>query len=257
MDPVIKKKLDTVAEAMKAPGADVQKMAQEMLDLANEDKAKKASDEQARNEAEVIKKQSTLKHLEAQLKGERTSLEEAEQNSMKRKEEMEEDKQRAKDDSSARAAGSMLTQKSVARKAEQRLTDAREDLAHSKEKRHKDQSQLQDYVEQRTAKQKEVTQMNMVGDSAAAARLQSDLNVLSRLEKGQRDNVANDDKEVKTMMDNLAVAEEDSRNNARQNTVESQKVLEKLNAAKAAAEGSVGKAMEDENKQAQVITAKL
>ena len=42
-----------------------------------------------------------------------------------------------------------------------------------------------------------------------------------------------------------------------QNTVESQKVLEKLNAAKAAAEGSVGKAMEDENKQAQVITAKL
>jgi hypothetical protein len=131
---------------------------------------------------------------------------------------------------------------------------ARNDLAHSKEKRHKDSGQLQEYTEQRTAKQKEMTSLRTAGDETGANRLQSDLNVLARLEKGQRDNVANDEVEVKTMMDKLKVAEEESANNARQNTLQSTKLLSELQKAKDAAQGSVSKAMQDESKQAQIIT---
>jgi hypothetical protein len=99
-----------------------------------------------------------------------------------------------------------------------------------------------------------MTSLRTAGDETGANRLQSDLNVLARLEKGQRDNVANDEVEVKTMMDKLKVAEEESANNARQNTLQSTKLLSELQKAKDAAQGSVSKAMQDESKQAQIIT---
>jgi hypothetical protein len=254
MDPEIKKKMDIVTLAMKDPHADVGKMAEEMMDLANENKKKASDQEQAKAETEVLKKQAGLKHIEAELKAQRQNMEEAEASVMKRKEEMEEDRIKEKDDSQQRAAGAMLTQKSITRKAEARLQGARNDLAHSKEKRHKDSGQLQEYTEQRTAKQKEMTSLRTAGDETGANRLQSDLNVLARLEKGQRDNVANDEVEVKTMMDKLKVAEEESANNARQNTLQSTKLLSELQKAKDAAQGSVSKAMQDESKQAQIIT---
>jgi len=233
----------------------VGKMAVELMTLANEDKKKKTEVEVAANEQKVVKKNAQLKYLEGQLKSERTALEDAEQTVLKRKEEVEQDKAASQDDSQARAAASMLTQKATTRMAEQRLATAREDLSKAKEKQHKDQTQLQEYVDERTGIQSAMSQMKVLGDETGGKKKESELKVLERLEEGARQNVQNNIKAIKTLEDALAVAQEEMQNFSRQLTLENQKVLDRINNAKAQAESSVSKAMQDENKQAAQIVS--